>query len=89
MLISELGVRSVIEVRFYEIDLNTEHTAIVESVASPRLARLRWAVQAARRSLRWCSPPTSGIAMIRPAAGGWIGRGSGLSFSNAKCVRLR
>jgi hypothetical protein len=24
-----------------------------------------------------------------PGAGGWIGRGSGLSFSSAKCVRLR
>ena len=32
---------------------------------------------------------TSGIAMIRPAPGSWTGRGSGLSFANAKCVRLR
>ena len=49
----------------------------------------RRSVQAARRSYRWCSPPTSGMAMTRPASGGWTGRGSGLSFSSAKWVRLR
>ena len=48
-----------------------------------------FSVQAARRSYRWCSPPTCGMAMIRPASGGCTGRGSGLSFSSAKCVRLR
>jgi len=51
--------------------------------------RYRCAVQAARRSYRWCSPPTSGIATIRPASGAWTGRDSGVSFCKLRCVRLR
>src|ERR1019366_10123801 len=40
---------------------------------------------AARRSYRWCSPPTWGMAMIFP----WFmtARGSGASFPKPKCVR--
>jgi hypothetical protein len=29
------------------------------------------------------------LKAIRPESAGWIGRGSGLSFPDAKCVRLR
>ena len=35
------------------------------------------------------SPPTSGIATIRPASGAWMGRDSGVSFCKLRCVRLR
>src|SRR5438034_2098635 len=45
------------------------------------------AVYAARRSYRWWSPPTCGIAITRPLEGRLTGRGSGESFSSDKCVR--
>jgi hypothetical protein len=42
--------------------------------------------QAARRSYRWCNPPTCGIATTRPFSGGWTDRGSGESFSRERWV---
>jgi hypothetical protein len=43
--------------------------------------------QAAVRSYRWWSPPTCGVATIRPADGSMTGRDSGASLSRARCVR--
>ncbi len=42
---------------------------------------------AARRSYRWCRPPTWGMATIRPLSGLSTALGSGASFARAKCVR--
>jgi len=42
--------------------------------------------QAARRSYRWCNPPTCGIATTRLVSGGWTDRGSGESFCRERCV---
>ena len=42
---------------------------------------------AARRSYRWWRPPICGSATTRPADGRATGRGRGVSFSSAKCVR--
>src|SRR5262249_10069739 len=47
------------------------------------------ALQAARRSYRWCRPPTSGNATIRPVSGPCTGLGTGASFCSPRCVRLR
>ena len=43
--------------------------------------------QAARRSYRWCRPPTSGRATISPMAGGHTSLGSGASLLRDRCVR--
>ena len=45
--------------------------------------------QAARRSSRWCRPPTWGSATILPSSGPCTGRGSGASWSRPTWVRLR
>src|SRR5688572_335435 len=42
---------------------------------------------AARRSYRWCRPPTCGLATTGPHVGGAIGRGCGESLSSDRCVR--
>jgi len=49
----------------------------------------RWPSQAARRSYRWWSPPTSGTSTISPAIRDWIGRGRGESLPRLRCVRVR
>jgi len=43
--------------------------------------------QAARRSYRWCRPPSSGRATIFPMVGGHTSLGSGGSLLRDKCVR--
>jgi hypothetical protein len=43
--------------------------------------------QAARRSYRWCRPPTSGRATISPMVGGHTSLGSGASLLRDRCVR--
>jgi hypothetical protein len=48
------------------------------------LGRLGEAGYAARRRYRWCSPPTSGIAMSGPTPGRWMGLTSGASFSSER-----
>lgn len=52
-----------------------------------RNARSEELRQAARRSYRWCSPPTSENATTRPSAGVCTRRGVGASFSRERCVR--
>jgi hypothetical protein len=42
--------------------------------------------QAARRSYRWWSPPTCGIATTAPISGCCTGRGSGVSLASERCV---
>ena len=44
-------------------------------------------VYAARRSYRWWSPPTLGMATTRPRPRGITDRGSGESFLSERCVR--
>ena len=44
--------------------------------------------QAARRSYRWCRPPTSGSSITRLASGGVTARGSGASFTRDRWVAL-
>jgi hypothetical protein len=53
---------------------------------APRVATSAEAGQAARRSYRWCRPPTSGSATILPMLGGWMALGSGASLPSDKCV---
>ncbi len=43
--------------------------------------------QAARRSYRWCRPPTSGRATISPMVGGHTSLGSGASLLRDRGVR--
>ena len=43
--------------------------------------------QAARRSYRWCRPPSSGRATIFPMVGGYTSLGSGASLLRDRCVR--
>jgi hypothetical protein len=42
---------------------------------------------AARRSYRWCKPPTCGIATISPSPGGATAREIGASLASDRCVR--
>jgi hypothetical protein len=51
------------------------------------LGRVREGDYAARRSYRWCRPPTCGIATTGPSVGGAIGRGCGESLASERCVR--
>ena len=44
--------------------------------------------QAARRSYRWCKPPTSGNAITSPSVMSCTRRGVGASFANERCVRV-
>ena len=43
--------------------------------------------QASRRSYRWCSPPTSGMAAMRPVDALDTGLGTGGSLFSERCVR--
>ncbi len=43
--------------------------------------------QAARRSYRWCKPPTSGNSITSPVSGAITPRGFDASLQRDKCVR--
>jgi hypothetical protein len=60
----------------------TPGTATAVQVQSPQT------VQAARRSERWCRPPTCEKVITVPAEGGCMGRGSGQSLLSERCVLL-
>jgi hypothetical protein len=45
--------------------------------------------QAARRSYRWCKPPTSAKTTTPPSVGAWMRRGMGASFLEGEMVRVQ
>jgi hypothetical protein len=54
---------------------------------SPCVNRQHWQAYAARRTSRWCSPPTRGSSTTSPISGVSTARLSGVSSPSDRCVR--